>query len=77
MTASLPLGPYIVRVVIPLAGVLLAVALLGLAAALVFVNIQDERLQLSLFAAGVLSWIFGIGWGVLVNGTPLPPSSRG
>jgi len=47
------------------------------AATAILLDVGTDRLRQGLFAAGVLSWMFGIGWGVIVNAKPLPPSSQG
>lgn len=77
MTISLTLGDYLMRVAVPVAGVLGSVILLGAAAVAVILDAGSEDVRQGLFAAGVLSWMFGVGWGVIVNGKPLPPSTRG
>lgn len=77
MPATLTAGAYLVRVAVPVAGVLASVILLGAAATCVLLDAGSDALRQGLFASGVLSWMFGIGWGVLVNAKPLPPSTRG
>jgi len=77
MSLSLTPGAYLVRVAVPVAGVLGSVILLGAAATAILLDVGTDRLRQGLFAAGVLSWMFGIGWGVIVNAKPLPPSSQG
>lgn len=77
MSVSLTPGAYLVRVAIPVAGVLTSVILLGAAALALLLGAGSDELRQGLFAAGVLSWMFGIGWGVIVNAKPLPPSTRG
>ena len=77
MSLSLTPGAYLVRVAVPVAGVLASVVLLGAAALAVLLDAGTDALRHGLFAAGVLSWMFGVGWGVIVNAKPLPPSSQG
>lgn len=77
MSVSLTAGAYLVRVVVPVAGVFASVVLLGAAAAALLFGTGSDALRQGLFAAGVLSWMFGVGWGVIVNAEPLPPSTRG
>lgn len=77
MTVSLSPGAYLVRVAVPVAGVLASVILLGAAASSILLDAGSDRLRQGLFASGVLSWMFGIGWGVLVNAKPLAPSTQG
>lgn len=72
MRASLSAGAYLVRVAIPVAGVLASVVLLCAAALGILFDAASDSLRQGLFAAGVLSWMFGIGWGVLVNAEPVP-----
>lgn len=76
MTVSLTVGAYLVRVVVPVAGVLASVALLCAAALGILLDMGSDALRQGLFAAGVLSWMFGIGWGVIVNAEPLPPAAH-
>lgn len=78
MSVSLTPTVYFVRVAVPVAGVLASVILLGAAALALLVGAGSDDLRQGLFAAGVLSWIFGIGWGVIVNAKPLEArSTRG
>jgi len=77
MPVNLTAGAYLVRVAVPVAGVLASVILLGAAATCVLLDVGSDALRQGLFAAGVLSWMFGIGWGVIVNAKPLPPSTQG
>ena len=72
MRVSLTAGAYLVRVAIPVAGVLASVVLLSAAALGILFDAGTDALRQGLFAAGVLSWMFGIGWGVLVNARPVP-----
>lgn len=77
MPVTLTAGAYLVRVAVPVAGVLASVVLLGVAAVAVLLSAGSDELRQGLFAAGVLSWMFGVGWGVIVNAKPLPPSTQG
>lgn len=77
MPVTLTAGAYLVRVAVPVAGVMASVLLLGAAAAALLLDAGSDRLRQGLFAAGVLSWMFGVGWGTIVNATPLPPSTQG
>lgn len=55
---------------VPLLLVLLSVALLAAAALASAFDLLPKSQQLALFGAGGLSWLVGIGWGVLVNDRP-------
>ena len=69
---ALPLGPFVVRVAIPLLGVLGALVLLALAALGLVTGLLSPAARQGLFAGGVLLWMGGILWGVLANARPLP-----
>lgn len=70
---TLTFGAFLARAAVPVAGVLASLVLLTLAALGVALDVGSDAQRRGLFAAGVLSWIFGIGWGVIVNATPVPP----
>lgn len=76
-TVSLTMGAYLARVAVPVAGVFASVVLLAAAALAILTDRGTDGMRHGLFAAGVLSWMFGIGWGVFVNAKPLPASSQG
>ena len=73
---QLTLGAYLARVVVPVLGVALSVMLLVAAAGALVMNVGTDAFRHALFAAGVLSWMAGIGWGVVVNAKPLRAPQR-
>lgn len=65
-------GVWFARAGLTLLLIWMSVALLAAAAWDTVDDIVPEIVQLRLFALGVLAWMGGIGWGVWINGRPLP-----